>query len=491
MNELVLAFLKLASGTAISLMLSAIALKVISVAAGPAGLGYFALLRQIYLVALPFATLGTSTALVQALATSRPDRRIQVVVSTLWIVCLLTALTGGILILGAPYLATFMFGTTRSSVVRDIRWLCVPLALGAVFVFGVALLNAVSSYGRVAMAQALSAGAMALMAYPFVTLAQQGYSLGWVALLGGPLLVGAIAVLVMLSRSQGVSRVRSALSQRPDTADASNFARFGATFVAVGTISLAVQCALRALVARELGLGKVGLFDSAWTLSQVYVLLLLTTLQSHYLPGLARSAAPDRQRMIERVLRLSIMVIVPLVVAMIVLKPLLMPVLYSKAFLPAIPVLGWLLVSDYLRITSWVLAAVMLASNDMRAFFWSEAVANSLLLAGSWVWLQRWHSLSGIGLALVATYALYFMFAVYYAVMDSTTRLRIHRSDSIRWIAGLALVVGASYCTWGEQFLDWRDVILWLLAASGLAVSAISGSEKAWVAARLRRALTN
>jgi PST family polysaccharide transporter len=98
---------------------------------------------------------------------------------------------------------------------------------------------------------------------------------------------------------------------------------------------------VRSLVAREGGMSSAGIFDAAWTLSMTYVTLITTAFGTYYLPALSGlDNRAHRQELMQRMFRFVTVLIVPLILGVIVLKPLLLQILFSAEFLPAISLIA-------------------------------------------------------------------------------------------------------------------------------------------------------
>jgi O-antigen/teichoic acid export membrane protein len=487
MGELLAAVLTTGGGTALSLGFAAIAAKIISVVGGPGELGAFSLSRHAYQVALMIGTLGTQTAIVQAVTSREEERQAPLAASILWVMSICSVAIASALTIAAPLLARVIFGESTDNAISQVRWLAVPVLIGTVYQYSLALLNVVGALGRLAVVQAMSTAVMALTAYPVTAWARSGDPAAWSVLLGAPALVGAVSALALLKPYTLFGRVRHELLKRPSIAIAAAYGKLGSAMVLTGLLAMGTQLALRIAIVRQLGYTGAGVFDSAWTLSQVYVLVILASLQAYYLPALIR--APDvrsRQQLIDHTGRLSLIIIVPVIASLIIFKPLLVPLLYTSDFLPAAAIMNWMLLGDYLRITSWVLAVVMLANSDIKTFLWSEIIASSAFfcVATASVILLKW--LPGVGCAFMLVYGSYLAFVVRYVAKAPGTLFVLDRQPILRWAAGLAVLAGASWSAWGNTGLRWPSAAFWIICAGVFALTSVTESERSWLSTRVR-----
>jgi PST family polysaccharide transporter len=185
---------------------------------------------------------------------------------------------------------------------------------------------------------------------------------------------------------------------------------------------------------------------------------------------------------LDRALRLAVIVSVPLIVALIVFKPLAIRVLYSGEFLPALELLRWTLFGDYLRVAGWVLATTLFARADMRAYLACEVAWNAMFLVVAF-WLVR-RGFAGAGPAYVAAYAVYLGALVFRT--QHHHRYTITARFLVTWIAGMGIVLLAVASTWDDSHVVWPKSGL---IALGVLTSwlAVSPAEKQAVGNRLAR----
>jgi O-antigen/teichoic acid export membrane protein len=220
-----------------------------------------------------------------------------------------------------------------------------------------------------------------------------------------------------------------------------------------------------------------GILDVAWTLSMVYVMLVLSSLNSYYLPVLSASRDAEEQRQhVAQVLRFSFMAMLPLVTFVIAFKPWIIRTLYSESFLPALLILRWMLIGDFLKVASWVLAIPMVAAARMRAFFWAELAANSLLLGLTW-WAIVWRKdLESAGIAFVAVYVVYVLITAIY--LRAGLKIRLHWSETAPWLAGLCLVGFISAYTWNDTVVRFSTGIAAVLGALVVVYLSLTKAER-------------
>jgi O-antigen/teichoic acid export membrane protein len=192
----------------------------------------------------------------------------------------------------------------------------------------------------------------------------------------------------------------------------------------------------------------------------------------------------ERAALIRRVVRLSTMLMIPLIVSVVVLKPVLVNLLYSSEYMASLETVRWMLIGDYLKITSWVLAIPAIVNADMRIYFWTETfwyLGFVILSAISIVYLGE---LQGVGIAFVV---LYLGLVIYYLqYVRRVCELRVDRELFLPWLIGLAIVIMASVQNWNNTVADGTTALLWIAGSLGVVVVFLKKSERQMILNRLR-----
>jgi PST family polysaccharide transporter len=182
----------------------------------------------------------------------------------------------------------------------------------------------------------------------------------------------------------------------------------GSAFVVSGLCGAGVAWLTRAMVLRELGIDAVGLYTATWTLSSIYVGIVLGAMGTDFYPRLTAVAKDNAaiNQLVNQQTEMGLLVALPGLLATLVLAPWVLRIFYSAAFVPATDVIRWQLLGVGLRVVSWPLGFVQLAQGRAKVFMATEAVFSALhvvlLLAA-----VRWLGLLGCGVAFFAVYVAY------------------------------------------------------------------------------------
>jgi O-antigen/teichoic acid export membrane protein len=453
-REIAASSIKVGAATVAALLGWIVGGKILAVELGAAGVGVFGLLRQLLQNLTLISTFNGSTALVQGVS-SRPPHEVRRYVTS---VGGLFAVGAGVvalgLLIGAPWLGPLLIPHPQSPAL--LRWLALAVVATTAQSFFTGLLNGHRAVNALVRSQLLAPLAVLAMAAPVALFVRKGNPAGFVLMLAVPGAIVALAAMRHARRNGWLGgRDGGWISRR----DATSFFGTSSVLVASGLLSTGTQYFQSRFVAARLGLEQAGLYWVAWTLSMSYVTILLGSYGAYYMPSL--SALKDqgaRQALIRDYLRLALSVMPVVVAAVILAKPVIVGVMFSPALFPALTVMRWMLIGDFFKGIAWVLSFPMLAFNEMRWFFWTEAAFNLLLAGASAAWLMAGGSIEGLGIVFVVLYAAYLLAMSWY--IRWVHHLQVRRAELLAFLAGLSLVLVASVMTWRDVELRASPLVV-------------------------------
>lgn len=155
---------------------------------------------------------------------------------------------------------------------------------------------------------------------------------------------------------------------------------------------------------------QLGLYDAAFTLLNSYVGLVFTAMAKDYFPRLSAHAEDNSycEKTINEQAEISFLILTPILLVFLLFCPVIIRILYTSSFLEIDKLLYWAILGMLMRAASWSISFVFIAKGKARLFFYNElfAAIYSLLLniTGYYFW-----GLTGIGVAFVTRYILYFI----------------------------------------------------------------------------------
>jgi O-antigen/teichoic acid export membrane protein len=445
-------------------LISALGTKIVASLLGPGAIAMLGTLQQLRDGAVIAATANGKTALVQGTSSLRGIERREFVRTVALLFAAGTLLVASA-ICWAPDAAVRWVRLPVASG-NMLPWLALTVAVLSLFVFLTSLLNALRDIGRLAWLQLASPAAAALVAWPVAMKVRDGDPLAMVFFLVIPATVTAAMAVIALNRHRFPLREWFLGGGRWWSAGAArHFLSISAAMLASGLVANIALLGVRGLITRRESLAMTGQFDAAWNISMNQVSLILASVQTYYLPVLAASAgANETLRHIRRMLMVATLAVVPGIVALVTLKPLVVAVLYSHAFVGSPEFLRWTLAGDFLKVSAWVLATPMLAARDLTPFLAFDLATHatffvSAMLLASWV---RPGEAAAMGFAI--SYGLYF--ALCYGYSRKTSGFRLGGAVGWAWMGGAALVAGASASSWAGTVHPMRAA-LWVALALG------------------------
>lgn len=451
---MVVSTFKTGLGQLLGLLLGAISVKLLAVLAGPAGVGLFSVLRHLQQTLSSVASVGGQNAVVQGLGSHSGRERQQFLLSSFYVFVFGSLLISTALLLCSDIIASWMFAGEHASAVR---WLVIPVILGALLFYFRGVLIAEMQFGALALVNVFTGVGAVVAALPVGLAYSRGYSDFLVLLLVcgfAPGLVVAFFFVRRLGHFQGVA----SLSFISVTVSATvRFLKVALPSLMSSFLTLGSVLVVRAHVVEDSGLEGAGQFDAAWTISAMYLALFLASLQSYLLPELSQSDKAQMRLSLAKAFHFSLLIALPLITVLVVLKPLVVRLLFSDEFLPSLKVLRWVLLGDCVRVIGWIIATVLLARADMKGYVLAEGLWSLTFLLLSLLLLP--YGIEWVGLAYLLSYIVYLALLMWR--LWATHGASMPGLVFLRWLSGFALVAVSAWFCWDDQTLySWHFVLI-------------------------------
>ena len=423
--------------------------KVLAVLLGPTGVGLVSLYSGLMSTAAALATMGIGTVGTRQIAEAigREDlRALAVARRAMFWGTLLLAAAGGLVVWSLrEILAMRVLGSAAQA--GAVGWLAAGVALSVASASQGALIQGMRHIGDMAR---LSVYGAALNTVLGVALLWQWGQAGLVAyVLVGPVVSFALGH-VYVSRLTRPATCNISVQEVADQWKV--LLQFGIPFMGASLATSLVQLWIRVEVSNSLGMDAVGHYQAAWLISMQYIGFVLGAMGADYYPRLTGMIhdSDAAARLVNEQTEIALLLSAPVFIAMMALAPWVVQLLYSAAFAPAVELLRWQILGDVLKVVSWPLGFLILATGDGKTFFWTETSA--LVLMG--VLIVELAPLMGLritGVSFLVCY-LYYLPLVY---ILAKRRLGFHWSDQVTHLLVpiflLCIVVGvlASTTKWG------------------------------------------
>lgn len=389
----------------INIVAGLVKMKVVAVLLGPAGVGLVGLYMNLIQTASSIAALGIGNVGTRQIAAAHADggdegvgraRR-----ALFWGTILLALFGAAVFWLCSGWIARVIVADeTRKA---DVAWLSLGVALTVAAGSQGALLTGLRRIGDLAR---INVGAGVI-----------GSALGAIALWlwGAQGLIAMVLVAPVVSFLLGhlyVARLGPPAGPPVHLAEMSREWRvlvtLGFAFMLSGLITTLGHLAARTLVQRELGAEALGQFQAAWAIGMTYLGFVLGAMGTDYYPRLtvAIRDATAATRLVNEQTEVALLLCAPVLLAMLALAPWVIDILYSAEFGPAVEILRWQLLGDILKVMSWPLGFVILASGSGKIFIVTESLGMGVFVLGVLIGLPL-IGVTATGVAFLALYVAY------------------------------------------------------------------------------------
>lgn len=170
---------------------------------------------------------------------------------------------------------------------------------------------------------------------------------------------------------------------------------------------------IRDHLTNRLGLTAAGYWQASWKISEIYLMLVTSTLTVYYLPRLAEiRTSVDLKLEIRKVYRFAMPLVILGAVTIFLLRDFIITVLFTADFMPMRDLFIWQLTGDVIKIGSFVLAYIMLGRGMVKFYVLTEILFSGLFYLLSWLFVDLW-GLQGVAIAYAANYAVYWVCMIY------------------------------------------------------------------------------
>lgn len=406
MNGSLKATAQLSLASLLAVATGLISAKVLAVVLGPTGMGYLGLLQSTMGLATVIGGLGLSTVLVRQ--GSKVDangplpadwERAALGLALVWNAILL-----GVWVLTAPQLLTRFHVSHVDGVTAVALGLTIVVqSLASLQVAGLKLRRQV---GAIARASAFTAVLAPLLT---VILVGSGGRAAVAPALLASSIVSWLAPWYLLRRFRSPAAPAKARRALVSLGLKRGLLVGGIPLMLSALVGAATRTAVPLMVLARLGERGVGFYVIGTTLSGTYLGFLANTMAQDYFPR--QSAVRGQRHVIARAInvqqQLILTIAVPMIATVELVGPWLVPLVWSRQFLPALPMIRWMVFADLLRFSSWSLSFVILSEYGGTVYLLTEITGGVATVVLSFLGL-KWWGITGIGIAVAAKYAFYF-----------------------------------------------------------------------------------
>ena len=183
--------------------------------------------------------------------------------------------------------------------------------------------------------------------------------------------------------------------------------RIGIPYVLTGIAGAGMAVLLQKFLKENSTEATLGYYRVAYTMMVTYAGIIFTALEADYFPRLS-SVNHDvvrRNQTVNRQIRACMLLLAPMLIALIVLMPVLLRLLYTEEFLPAVEMTVCAVFYMFFRCISVPVAYTALARGDSKIYMVMEIIYDVFSLSALIFCYQQWQLVGiGIGLSLSALF---------------------------------------------------------------------------------------
>lgn len=234
-------------------------------------------------------------------------------------------------------------------------------------------------------------------------------------------------------------------------------------FIVIAVIQTQIALFLvRTMVIGRVGLEQLGLLQAAWTITNVYLKLILNSMSADFYPRLSAVSFNNikARKLINEQVNVMLIISVPIIIFLMLGSKLLLTLLYSSSFESAYTLLNWRTIGIFFKIISWALGFVLLARGKGLLYFITDTSFSVIYLICIY-FLFPYYQLDAVGIAYMIAYISYFV--IVYCILHKSMHFRWQKHILISGVICLTLILGTFYIA---QFTDYNSIPLIIVCLS-------------------------
>lgn len=192
--------------------------------------------------------------------------------------------------------------------------------------------------------------------------------------------------------------------------------RLGIAFVFAGILGSGADFVIRSYISNVAGIDTVGLFNAGYMLTMTYVGTVFSAMETDFFPRLSgvSSLGFTFNRTVSNQIEVMLLLVSPLLVVFTFTLPILLPLLYTGKFLPALGMIQIIVLAMYFRALKLPVEYIPLAKGDSLSYLFLEAFYDIVLVVLVII-LFRKFGLTGAGIAVTLAGIIDFIVVFIYA----------------------------------------------------------------------------
>lgn len=393
-----------------TIIISIIRSKFVAVLLGPAGMGIVGLLLSSRDFIYQLTNFGLGTSAVKDIASANStgnEERITTVVTVVRRLVWITGILGSLIMLSvAPLLSKITFGSREFTFA--FVWISITLLLTQLSSGQLVILQGLRKLQHLAKASLAGSGLSLVFVVPLY------YLFGIKGIVPAIIVTSVITLLFSWYFAKKVKLLPIQISKSKTLIEGKNMLVLGYTISLSMLMAAGVSYIVRIYISNNGGVDQVGLYAAGFVIINTYAGLLLQAMGTDYYPRLSEVAHSDdlSRNTINQQAEIALLILAPIIMIFIVFIHWVVIILYSDRFIAIDTMIHWASIGMLFKAASWSISFVFLAKGASKIFFWNELIANIYTL-GFNVLGYYFKGLSGIGIAILASYFVYLIQVFY------------------------------------------------------------------------------
>lgn len=175
---------------------------------------------------------------------------------------------------------------------------------------------------------------------------------------------------------------------------------------------------VRSLVINRAGLEQLGLLQAAWTITNVYLTLILKSMSVDFYPRLSLICDDNSKirTLINEQVYILLIISLPVIIFLLLSSKILLSLLYADSFQSAYTLLNWRTIGIFFKVMTWSLGFVLLAKGKGLLYFICDTMYSVIYLLSIYL-LFPYYSLDSVGIAYMIAYISY-LIIIYFVLRN-------------------------------------------------------------------------
>ena len=378
---------------------------------GAGGMGLSALLTSVQNFASQCTNLGISFGAVPKLSElheQQAEEQLHYNIQIIRLWSIIAAVLGMLFcVIASPLMNQMSF--TWGDHTLHYAMLAISVAMIAITGGETAIMKATRQLGKLARTQIYTVIATLLVSVPLY------YFYGHSGVVPAIVLIAFATMLITIGYSYRAFPFRFYF-RRSMLREGAGMIRLGLAFVLAAAIGSASEVAIRAYLNVVGSLDEVGLYNAAFMITITYAGMVFSAMEADFFPRLSGVASDIEatNNTVNKQIEVSLLLLAPMLVALMMSLPILIPMLFSSEFMPVVGMAQVAVLAMYFKVLTLPVAYVTLARRLSLPYLVLETLYFVVLIVAVVVGYRLW-GIWGTGLAIVVAHVAENFFVTGYA----------------------------------------------------------------------------